>query len=151
MAVRPTTAFRLPPEGPCPGARIAEKVVHSFHTCPILEIARLGRTLRRWRPAFLAYFTTARANNGGTDAVNGIIEFRLRPHPPHDPHRISEEPDEGDRPSRKRAAVHLQEMKAAPLGINSPPVEVKLESGVDLLAETAGQHRVAYVGLFGIS
>ena len=55
--------------------RIAEKVVESFHTCPIPEIARLGRTLRRWRSAFLAYFTTARANNGGTKAVNGIIEL----------------------------------------------------------------------------
>ena len=51
------------------GRRIAEKVVDSFHTCPIPEIARLGRTLRRWRSAFLAYFTTSRANNGGTEAV----------------------------------------------------------------------------------
>ena len=31
-----------------------------------------GRTLRRWKDAFLAYFTTGRANNGGTEAVNGI-------------------------------------------------------------------------------
>lgn len=36
------------------GRRIAEKVIDSFHTCPIPEIARLGRTLRRWRSAFLA-------------------------------------------------------------------------------------------------
>lgn len=60
------------------GRRIAEKVVDSFHTCPIPEIARLGRTLRRWRSAFLAYFTTARANNGGTEAINGIIELHRR-------------------------------------------------------------------------
>ncbi|WP_460802826.1 ISL3 family transposase [Microbacterium sp. GXF6406] len=60
------------------GRRIAEKVVESFHTCPIPEIARLGRTLRRWRSAFLAYFTTSRANNGGTEAVNGIIELHRR-------------------------------------------------------------------------
>lgn len=60
------------------GRRIAEKVVESFHTWPIPEIARLGRTLRRWRSAFLAYFTTSRANNGGTEAVNGIIELHRR-------------------------------------------------------------------------
>jgi transposase len=60
------------------GRRIAETVVDSFHTCPIPEIARLGRTLRRWRSAFLAYFTTARANNGGTEAINGIIELHRR-------------------------------------------------------------------------
>ncbi len=60
------------------GRRIAEKVVESFHSCPIPEIARLGRTLRRWRDAFLAYFTTSRANNGGTEAVNGIIELHRR-------------------------------------------------------------------------
>ncbi|MFC5123701.1 ISL3 family transposase [Pseudoclavibacter helvolus] len=60
------------------GRRIAEKVIESFHTCPIPEIARLGRTLRRWRSAFLAYFTTSRANNGGTEAINGIIELHRR-------------------------------------------------------------------------
>ncbi|WP_346054580.1 transposase, partial [Microbacterium aurantiacum] len=60
------------------GRRIAERVVETFHTCPIPEIARLGRTLRRWRSAFVAYFTTGRANNGGTEAVNGIIELHRR-------------------------------------------------------------------------
>ncbi len=56
----------------------AEKILTSFHTCPIPEVARLGRTLRRWREAFLAYFDTDRANNGGTEAVNGIIELHRR-------------------------------------------------------------------------
>ena len=60
------------------GRRRAEKILDSFHTCPIPEVARLGRTLRRWREAFLAYFTTDRANNGGTEAVNGIIELHRR-------------------------------------------------------------------------
>lgn len=60
------------------GRRIAQRVVDTFHTCPIPEIARLGRTLRRWRSAFLAYFTTSRANNGGTEAINGIIELHRR-------------------------------------------------------------------------
>nr|WP_108717756.1 ISL3 family transposase [Miniimonas sp. S16] len=60
------------------GRRRAEKILDSFHTCPIPEVARLGRTLRRWREAFLAYFTTGRANNGPTEAVNGIIELHRR-------------------------------------------------------------------------
>ena len=33
---------------------------------------------RRWREAFLAYFSTERANNGGTEAINGIIELHRR-------------------------------------------------------------------------
>ncbi|MGW4859631.1 transposase, partial [Kocuria palustris] len=37
-----------------------------------------GHTLRRWHSAFLAYFTTNRVNNGGTEAINGIIELHRR-------------------------------------------------------------------------
>ncbi len=40
------------------GRKIAEKVICSFPTCPIPEIARLVRTLKRWRQPFLAYFDT---------------------------------------------------------------------------------------------
>ena len=60
------------------GRKIAVAVLDSFHTCPVVEIARLGRTLRAWRKQFLAYFTTSRANNGGTEAINGIIELHRR-------------------------------------------------------------------------
>jgi transposase len=60
------------------GRRIAEKVLASFPTCPIPEIRRLGRTLKQWRAAFLAYFDTGRASNGGTEAVNGLIELHRR-------------------------------------------------------------------------
>ena len=60
------------------GKAIAEKVLASFPTCPIPEIARLGRTLKQWREAFLAYFDTGRANNGGTEAINGLIELHRR-------------------------------------------------------------------------
>jgi hypothetical protein len=48
------------------GRAIATKVLESFPTCSLAEIARLGRTLRAWRDQFLAYFTTGRASNGGT-------------------------------------------------------------------------------------
>ncbi|GAA4719332.1 ISL3-like element IS1096 family transposase [Isoptericola chiayiensis] len=60
------------------GRHLAEKILASFRRCPIPEVARLGRTLRRWREAFLAYFATGRANNGPTEAMNGIIELHRR-------------------------------------------------------------------------
>jgi transposase len=60
------------------GRKIAEKVLASFPTCPIPEIRRLGKTLKQWREAFLAYFDTRRANNGGTEAINGLIELHRR-------------------------------------------------------------------------
>ncbi|WP_022924897.1 ISL3 family transposase [Serinicoccus marinus] len=59
------------------GRRIAERIVASFPSCPIPEIARLGRTLRKWKDAFLAYFDTG-ATNGGTEAINGLIELHRR-------------------------------------------------------------------------
>ena len=31
------------------GRKIAERIVASFPSCPIPEIARLGRTLRKWK------------------------------------------------------------------------------------------------------
>jgi len=39
-------------------------------SCPIAEVARLGRTLRAWRQQILAYFHTRRVSNGGTEAIN---------------------------------------------------------------------------------
>lgn len=63
---------------PADGLRDATRVLDTFHTCPIPEIARLGRTLRAWRPQFLAYFTTGGVSNGGTEAINLIIEKTRR-------------------------------------------------------------------------
>ena len=60
------------------GRKIAEQVLASFPTCPIPDIKRLGKTLKQWREAFLAYFDTSRANNGGTEAINGLIELHRR-------------------------------------------------------------------------
>jgi len=60
------------------GRRLATKIIDSFPSCPIPEIARLGRTLKRWRTAFLAYFDTAGSSNGGTEAINGLIELHRR-------------------------------------------------------------------------
>ena len=60
------------------GRRVAEQILATFPSCPIPEIARLGRTLNQWRDAFLGYFTTGGANNGGTEAINGLIELARR-------------------------------------------------------------------------
>ena len=60
------------------GRAIAEKILASFISCPIPEIARLGRTLRQWRSEFLGYFDTSGASNGGTEAINGLIELHRR-------------------------------------------------------------------------
>jgi transposase len=60
--------------GPTKGPAIAQKVLDSFHSCPIPEVARLGRTLRAWRTQMLAYFDTHGVSNRGTEAINLIIE-----------------------------------------------------------------------------
>jgi len=62
------------------GRRIAEKVIASFPTCPIPEVARLGRTLRQWRQQVLAYFDTSGVSNGGTEAINLLVADGSRPY-----------------------------------------------------------------------
>ena len=63
---------------PAAGRAIANKILDTFTTCPIPEIARLGKTLTRWRTEYLGYFDTGGANNGGTEAINGLIELHRR-------------------------------------------------------------------------
>jgi transposase len=65
-------------ETPAAGRAIAAQVIASFHECPIPEVARLGRTLRMWKDHALARFETHRISNGGTEAVNLIIEKTRR-------------------------------------------------------------------------
>ena len=63
---------------PAQGQRLAARLIESLPACSIPEIARLGRTLRKWKDAFLAYFDTSGASNGPTEAINGIIELGRR-------------------------------------------------------------------------
>ena len=63
---------------PAQGRRLAARLIERLPACPIPEIARLGRTLRKWKDAFLAYFDTGGASNGTTEAINGIIELGRR-------------------------------------------------------------------------
>ena len=82
---------------PAQGRRLAARLIERLPACPILEIARLGQTLRKWKDAFLAYFDTGGASNGSTEAINGHYRAgqthrqRLpRPHQlptPNAPHR----------------------------------------------------------------
>jgi transposase len=60
------------------GRAVAQTVLDTFATCPVPEVSRLGKTLRQWRAAFLGYFDTAGATNGGTEAINGLIELHRR-------------------------------------------------------------------------
>ena len=63
---------------PAAGRRLAQQLIETLPSCPIPEIARLGKTLRRWKSALLAYFDTDGASNGGTEAINGVIELGRR-------------------------------------------------------------------------
>lgn len=56
------------------GRAAADWALNVLHDCPVPEIARLGRTLRRWQRELLAYFETGGASNGPTEAINLIIE-----------------------------------------------------------------------------
>jgi transposase len=44
---------------PAKGREVAIKVLDSFPSCPIPEVARLGRTLRGMAAPVLAYFDTS--------------------------------------------------------------------------------------------
>ena len=82
---------------PAQGQRLAARLIESLPACPIPEIARLGRTLRKWKDAFLAYFDTGGASNGPTEAINrhyraGQTNRQRLPQPhqlqtPNAPHR----------------------------------------------------------------
>ena len=65
---------------PTPGRHLAARLVERLPRCPIPEIARLGRTLRKWKDALDAYFDTGGASNWPTEAkaINGIIELGRR-------------------------------------------------------------------------
>ena len=74
-----TNNLKRPVHKTRPGHRhLAARLIKRLPTCPIPEIARLGRTLRKWKEALDAYFDTDGASNGPTEAINGIIELGRR-------------------------------------------------------------------------
>ncbi|WP_291452562.1 transposase [Actinomyces sp. ICM47] len=48
---------------PAQGQLLAAHLIQRLPACPIPEIARLGRALRKWKDALNAYFDTAGASN----------------------------------------------------------------------------------------
>jgi len=62
-------ALGLPRRQPAEGRRVAEQVIVAFPTCPIPEVARLGRTLHAWRSQVLVHLATRGVSNGGTEAI----------------------------------------------------------------------------------
>ena len=56
---------------PAQGRRLAAHLIERLPACPVPEIARLGRTLRKWKDALDDYFDTDGASNGPTEAING--------------------------------------------------------------------------------
>ena len=58
---------------PTQGQRLAARLIERLPACPILEIARLGRTLRKWKDALDAYFDTG----GGSNAPHGSHQRTL--------------------------------------------------------------------------
>lgn len=51
------------------GRAIAERIIATFHTCPVPEIARLGRTLKQRAADILAFFDRPGTSNGPTEAI----------------------------------------------------------------------------------
>jgi transposase len=54
--------------------RDLDRLLARMTSCPVPEIARLGRTLASWRGELLAYWPTGGASNGPTEAMNLLIE-----------------------------------------------------------------------------
>ena len=65
---------------PAQGRRLAAHLIERLPACPVPEIARLGRTLRKWKDALDTYFDTAGASNGPTEAINGHYRTRQTHH-----------------------------------------------------------------------
>ena len=59
---------------PAAGKTHAADLIPKLVSCPVPEVARLGRTLTTWQREYLAYFDTDRTTNGPTEAVNLLIE-----------------------------------------------------------------------------
>ncbi|MFL0461211.1 transposase, partial [Kytococcus sedentarius] len=63
---------------PTVGRAAAQRLLETLPTSPIREVKRLDRTLQRWSAPLLAYYDTGGASNGGTEAINGLIELHRR-------------------------------------------------------------------------
>ncbi|HEX2297203.1 MAG TPA: transposase [Pseudonocardiaceae bacterium] len=60
--------YQLP--DPAQARTRATELITSLRTCPIPEIAKLGRTLHTWRGELLAHFDHPEVSNGPTENLN---------------------------------------------------------------------------------
>lgn len=60
------------------GKKALFSTITTMLKCPVKEVARLGRTLKVWKKELEGFFDTIGANNGGTEAINGLIELHRR-------------------------------------------------------------------------
>ena len=75
---------------PAQGRRLAARLIQRLPACPILEIARLGQTLRKWKDALDDYFDTDGASNGHYRTRQTHRQRLPQPHQlptPNAPHR----------------------------------------------------------------
>ncbi len=56
----------------------AEELITKLRTCPIPELAKLGRTLHTWRDELLAHFDHPEVSNGPTENLNLKIKNTKR-------------------------------------------------------------------------
>lgn len=61
-------------DSPDAARRDLDRLLARTTSCPVPEVARLGRTLASWRAELLAYWRTGGASNGPTEAMNLLIE-----------------------------------------------------------------------------
>ena len=71
-----TTLYRL--QDPADQADRALTLIAALRSCPIPELARLGRTLHAWREELLAAFTHPGVSNGPTENLNLKIKNTKR-------------------------------------------------------------------------
>ena len=58
------------------GTAVPSKILGSFTSRPLRQVARLSRTVTQWLTEFLGYFEDA--SNGATEASDGLIELHRR-------------------------------------------------------------------------
>ena len=76
IAQKVMTVYRL--HDPAEQADRALRLISALRSCPIPELARLGRTLHAWREELLAAFTHPGVSNGPTENLNLKIKNTKR-------------------------------------------------------------------------
>lgn len=61
-------------DSPDAAHRDLDRLLARMTSCPVPEVARLGRPLASWRAELLAYWRTGGASTGPTEAMNLLIE-----------------------------------------------------------------------------